>query len=1737
MSIEKEPVDDTSMSPKQQPQQQPQQHPHIDSAAIWGIVESYFRDIPQALVQHQVDSYDDFFDHGIYQMFREKNPMVFETDYDDTIQMYRQTCKLYLGGKDGTKIHIGKPTIHEKGRGKYMFPNEARLRNMTYAMTVHYDIDVEFTRILREGEEPSMMQGGAFWDHVNHGTADVVMETPIDNDTAGGGPKAKPTVKATPDVVAQLRRAAEESVRAAQTQTTMTTIENLYLGRFPIMLQSKYCILHGLPREAKFQLGECLNDLGGYFVIDGKEKVIVPQEKLADNLFNIRRGKRTGDPAEHGDVGTTDADAAATMVDDYLYSAEIRSVSENIAKPIRSLSVRMMAPTASFTNRNIVVNIANVRKPIPLFVLFRALGVLSDYDIVATCLLDMDKYADMVDLFVPSIHDSGGLFTQHDALHYIGSLTKGKTPVHAMAILADYLLPHVGETNFRAKALYLGMMVFRMLSVYTGIERPTDRDHFKCKRVELSGSLIGDLFREYYQMQLKEIYVDFEKRLYYRQGAYGQTSIETSGTGASESSSSDNLEGLIMQNYREVFREHRVVDTGFRKAFKGNWGAQTHTKRVGVVQDLNRLSFNTMISHLRKVNLPMDSSLKVVAPRLLHNSQWGYIDPIDTPDGGNIGFHKNMAIACEVSRGYSRETMIQWLRTTLVVRLLDDCTVTELAYLTRIIVNGHWMGSIEDPMSAVNKFRMFRRQALIPIHTSITFDMQLNMIFIYTDAGRLIRPIFYVDPMTQRPSYDTCADVRNLLKKGEYTWQQLTMGRTPKRIPMQAMDPRRIYDMAELYGPELAAAASSVSSSALANVGSSASTKNDKILADFRREQAVVEYIDCSETETTLIALNADEYAVTPKQRQKLYTHCEIHESLILGVMCNQVAFPETNPLARNLFSTGQSKQACSLYHTNYRMRMDKTAIVLNYGQAPLVQSRYLELINHNENPYGENAMVAIMCYTGYNVEDAVLVNEGALQRGLFQTTYFSTYEAHEEDRSSGGDRVTTDKHFTNIERAPGVVVGLKPGYDYSQLDESGMIRRGTPIHDKTILIGLTATTDDDSSATSGERRLHDVSKGTKKGQVGFVDQTFMTEDETGQRIAKVRVLEQRTPTLGDKFASRVGQKGTIGMVIREADMPFTREGLRPDMIVNPHALPSRMTVGQLVESITGKACALYGGIGDCTAFHQKGSKIGTFGEMLVQAGFHSTGNEYMYNGMTGERMETEVFVGPTYYMRLKHMVKDKINYRALGPRTQLTKQPVSGRANDGGLRIGEMERDSLLGNGMSAFITESMMERGDKYYLAICNRTGMIAIYNPDKNVFLSPIAEDEPAKFIESPFGLGKRSGPGDDGYHRDGGSGNTETDVPHIETVSRFGRDFSIVRIPYALKLMIQELQAMNVVLRLITEDNIHQLSNLAYRTLIPLVKQVSVKQASVKQASVKSDDAAYVKTQIKRTQAALRQEESGDQSSNIRISVLSSPSSLSSLSYRSKGEKEEEEAEDEEEESRGPMKRLDLGSKEPEWPASPSEPPPSSSELSGERFSETRNRQEPNEPIMASTFVIGEPVRYIGDNKPTRIWMVRDIAPETNMVTIETEDTEGLSSEKDSIRVVVDPAKQLYRLPASQSSSPSMVGGRIPWSNESSPISGMPPGIVFAPNIHVGNTFGPSPGFTEDMPSAPTMMSLAPTMPVPPPLFPLTAPPTSSANTTSDTGNHGRNSSGSGSGGGGILQSIMDLGKSFTVRKAE
>jgi DNA-directed RNA polymerase II subunit RPB2 len=1312
----------------------------MDETTIWKIIESHYVDNPQSLVRHHIESYNDFYKNDIYKIVKERNPITLVSRLDERTGEYKSKCNIYIGGKNGDKLYFAKPVIYDNDP-HYMFPNEARLRNMTYAMTIHYDMDIEVIDMLDENEEPRPIEtemgeetvdpnpprkrftnfkkgGNPLADRDLHPEDENEEKEYIQSDDfKTGGARAMTVNEAT-----KRKEQIEKSIDRQHIQTRNYTLEKLFLGRFPVMVQSDFCILSGMPRQARYNVGECRNDKGGYFIIDGKEKTVVPQEKFGDNILRVGKSN----------------------IETILYTAEIKSVSENTSKPIRSLSMNLMAPTNSFTNMNIVVNIPNVRKPVPLFILFRALGVITDKEIITMCLLDLEKYDNLMDFFIPCIHDAGPINTQIHALQYIAELAKVKTTDNALHILTDYFLPHIGETNYVQKAYFLGYMAFKLISAYNGMEPPIDRDSFRYKRIDLVGTLLYQLFREYYKIQTKRVYVDFEKIMYRNRGLY-----------------ESDMMGLIMTNYKMVLKERNVED-GFRKAFKGNWGAYAHTKQVGVVQDLNRLSFNSAMSHLRKTNLPMDSGSKLVEPRLLNGSQWGIFDPIDTPDGGNIGLHKHMSMFTYVTRSISREPMIKWLREEVSMKLVEECSYANLSASTKVFVNGYWAGNVDDAFVAVSKFKLFRRNGLIPQYVSISFDIRQNTVFIFTDGGRVCRPVFYYDDLTKKMSFETDA------LKEDFKWNDLLSGFNNKREEFKdKINYDKFYKLYQVYD------------------GINAETNPLKIQR-FIDKKGIIDYLDVNEEELAFVRLKSITNGEQPTKTA--YTHCEIHESLIFGMMSNQIIYPQHNPAARNAFSCGQSKQAISMYHTNFSMRMDKTALILNQGQNPLVKSRYMEYINGEENYYGENVIVAIMCYTGYNVEDAILVNEGALKRGLFRTTYYSVYETHEEKDKSNG--VVVEKKIMNIEKSPKKIIGVKTGYDYSKLDDFGLVQEGTEINENVVIIGsATSSTNDDYAI--------DHSKTTKKGQLGIVDKVFMTEGEEGTRIAKVRIREERIPAIGDKMASRSGQKGTIGQIIPERDMPFTKDGVRPDLIINPHAIPSRMTIGQLIECVVGKTCLFQGFHGDCTAFTSDGTHIGVFGKMLAKCGYHSSGNELLYNGMTGQQIESEIFFGPNYYMRLKHMVKDKVNYRALGPRTQLTRQPVGGRANDGGLRIGEMERDSIISHGAVAFLQDAMLTRGDVFHMAICNKTGAIAVYNPQDDLFISPMA-DGPLKFVDSLDGK-----------------------TMNVEHITKYGRSFSIVKVPYVFKLLMQELQTINVKLCIITEDNINQFDNMNFSKNISLL----------------------------------------------------------------------------------------------------------------------------------------------------------------------------------------------------------------------------------------------------------------------------------------------------------------------------
>ena len=555
---------------------------------------------------------------------------------------------------------------------------------------------------------------------------------------------------------------------------------------------------------------------------------------------------------------------------------------------------------------------------------------------------------------------------------------------HALEILTNFLLPHIGEMNFHDKAYFIGYMVHQLLQVYTKEKKATDRDNFKFKRIELTGSLLYDLFKEYYSIQQKNIFQKFDKEYYYKKDVY----------------LNNKFPDLIERNYKEFFAERNVAD-GFRKAFKGNWGSEAHTKRVGAVQDVNRLSFNSYIAQMRKLNLPLDASAKIVGPRLAHTTQWGIIDPIDTPDGANVGLHKNLTIMAAVTQGTSAYPMIKWLRMNAEMLLLTECTPLIISRLCKVIVNGKWVGVLANPLRIEKNLKSLRRIAVIPTFTSVHWHIESNTLYIYTDAGRICRPIFYTD--AGAPSY-TNEPILEKIRQKKFTWEELITGFAKKKETANFnVQAGRLYNtVAELY--------------------------NATDLKELSASAAILDYIDTSEAEGTLIAMDYD----IAYEAKKPYTHVEIHPSLMMGVMGNQVIFPENNQLPRDLFACGQARQAISLYHSNYQVRVDKTGIVLNNGQVPLVKSRYLKYINNEEHPCGENTIVAIMSFNGYNVEDSILFNEGSLKRGLFRTTYYSVYESREESANIG--KKTVESFFTSIEDKN--VLGKKKGADYSKLDE-----------------------------------------------------------------------------------------------------------------------------------------------------------------------------------------------------------------------------------------------------------------------------------------------------------------------------------------------------------------------------------------------------------------------------------------------------------------------------------------------------------------------------------------------------------------------------------------------------------------------------------------------------------------------------------------------------------------------------
>ena len=1049
-------------------------------------------------------------------------------------------------------------------------------------------------------------------------------------------------------------------------------LPRIHIGKMPVMLRSVICVLNQYRHVSSDVTGECRYDPGGYFIINGSEKTVLGQERAAENKVYCY------DLKKHNIK--------------WSWMAEIKSIPDH--KIISPKQINMMITAKHNGYGNILyLEIPRIKIPVPLVVVFRALGVLSDKEICQHIMLDIedDKQKKILFALKGTLVAGNKYMTQEEAMQYLTMHVK-YTPMNMTReeglkkkrefteeVLANDLFPHC-KTE-KQKLYFLGYMANRLLQASFGWVKEDDRDSYMNKRIDTTGSLLNNLFRNYFNKLVKDLQKFTSKEI--EHGSWRST---------------NDYENII--NYTNIYKiiKSSTIESGIKRALAtGDFGIKnTKSNKVGVAQVLNRLTYIASLSHLRRINTPIDKSGKLVPPRKLHPSSWGFICPSETPEGASIGVVKNLSSMTHITTPMNSNSLYQIVESWIIP--LDELahTPSMLAKKVKVFVNGAWIGIAKQPYELFQMMKQKKFNGEINIHTSVVFHVKQMEIRICNDSGRPTRPLLRVNPETG-DLYLTRKVIEGL-KAGTITWNDLFVNHHPLI------------------------------------------------------ENTVLEYIDPDEQNTSMIAIRPTEllHPRNPKYNYK-YTHCEIHPSTIFGVVTSCIPFPEHNQAPRVTYQGAMAKQAMGLYVTNFDTRMDKTSYVLSYPMRPLVDTRLMNLIEINKVPSGEMAIVAIATYTGFNQEDSIIMNQGAIDRGLFSATIYHT--ERDEDKKLQGDeeiRCRPDPQKTK---------GMKFG-NYEKLDKNGLMPENTLVENGDIIIGKVIPIRENKNDHTKHLKYQDHSHIHRTIEETYVDKNYVDRNGDGYTFCKVRLRAYRKPVIGDKHASRFAQKGTIGIILPEADMPTTEDGVKPDLIINPHCIPSRMTIGQLKETLLGKVLLSLGLYGDGTSFNQM--PVQDMCDELQKVGFERYGNEVMYNGMTGEQMETSIFMGPVFYQRLKHMVNDKQHSRSIGPMMNLTRQPAEGRSRDGGLRFGEMERDCCLSHGAARFTRERTYDVSDKYEVHVCNQCGMIAAFNNERHIHMCKTCENR---------------------------------------------SNFSRVELPYACKLLFQELNTMNIAPRVRTEKSVY------------------------------------------------------------------------------------------------------------------------------------------------------------------------------------------------------------------------------------------------------------------------------------------------------------------------------------------
>jgi DNA-directed RNA polymerase II subunit RPB2 len=1006
-----------------------------------------------------------------------------------------------------------------------------------------------------------------------------------------------------------------------------THLKDVKIGRIPLMLHSNMCILRDKSAELLSEMGECMYDQGGYFIIDGKEKCVVSQERNITNQIFITKSK---DPI-------------------YSYDAFIRSTVETESVFPKTTMFKVLKDKNAIT-----VEVPHLNFKVPLFMLFRALGIEDDKSILQYIVQGSDLNSEenrlIVNFMYPSIVAGNLLHTKEETLNFLKDFTEYKTTANVEYILWKNLFPNVeGEDEYGnvvhfQKALFLGHVTKKLAKVALEIDPITDRDNYMYKRLAVSGFLFAEIFKDFYNSYRKSIL----KRLQhmYNYGNWKQKNV---------------LDKSITENNKHEVFIHKIIDDGFLTSLKGQWGLER--LQNGIVQDLNRFNFTSYISSMKKVSSPLDPRRATRDAHQLNCSQHGIMCPIQTPEGEEIGLSKTMSMACHVTHFQSSKPVIDdYIMPIFGEHIIMLNNILHGDRLDRnwikILTNNTWIGCLTNDTltpQIIELLHLLKQNGFLT-YISISWNIPMREIYILTEHGRTSRPLFVVDENNKLRIKNKPGHVGNFYGAvngdNKTSWEDLKkMGRV-------------------------------------------------EMMKKLRTTAGSIEYVDVQQTNYSMIAMYASQLE---NSKTIKYTHCEIHPSFMLSPYTSIIPFSNHNHSPRNVFSAGQGKWSIGRYATNYDSRMDTIAYILHYPQARLVQTRFSKHMHDNEMPIGENLMVALACFSGYNQEDSVILNKSSVERGMFNITMFKTYKSEEEENDNV--RIVFGNPYEY--EANGHKVNIKKYANYETLDENGFPKENTYLQNKDSIIGKVKIVEDRDAAMMNMMGDQEM-KATYTSETeildktieGYVDKVYVRENySTGMRNAKIRLRKMKLPELGDKVASTHGQKGVCGMLVPQESMPFTANGVVPDIIVNPHAFPSRMTIGHLLEAIVAKSAVHEGIIADGTPFEDISTDA--YQDALEKNGVEKHGLEIMYDGNTGQQIDAEIFFTPTYYYRLKHMVSDKINYRngskiGGGKVDGLTLQPTQGRANEGGLRIGEMEVNVLYAHGMAGFAKESLSERSD---------------------------------------------------------------------------------------------------------------------------------------------------------------------------------------------------------------------------------------------------------------------------------------------------------------------------------------------------------------------------------------------------------------------------------------------------------